>query len=191
MDRAVLWDRMGALFRYPDGNYLEAARQCRHAVGVTEPDVAARQARFIDQMEDLSPEARQELFTATFDLNPSCALEVGWHLFGETYERGAFLVKMRQQLRRFGLSDSGELPDHLSLVLAVLGRMPAAEAEEFAGACLLPGLDKMRANLAGKSNPFEAVLDAIAVLAERRCERPPGQDPREAADLRPGNGRAV
>ncbi|HYL79489.1 MAG TPA: hypothetical protein VEU07_01670, partial [Candidatus Acidoferrum sp.] len=99
--------------------------------------------------------------------------------------------KMRQQSTRFGLPDSVELPDHLSLVLAVLGRMPAEEAEEFAGACLLPGLDKMRANLAGKSNPFEAVLDAIALLVERRYGPLPGETPREAAALRPGNGRAV
>ena len=191
MEGATLWDRVGALFRYPDAGYLEVARQCHHAVDATEPDAAAPLARFLDQMESLSTEAQQELFTATFDLNPSCALEVGWHLFGENYERGAFLVKMRRQLMRFGLPDSGELPDHLSLILAVLGRMPAEEAEEFAGACLLPALGKMRANLAGKSNPFESVLNAIMLLVEQRHGRLPGENPREAAALRAGNGRGA
>ncbi len=190
MDETLLWDWMATLLRYPDGNYLETARQCHRAVGVTDPDVAALLARFLDGMEELSTEARQELFTATFDLNPSCALEVGWHLFGENYERGAFLVKMRQQLTRFGLSDSGELPDHLKLVLAILGRMPAEEAEEFAGVCLLPALAKMRANLTGKSNPFEGALDAIALLVERRYGPLPGEDAGYAA-LRAGNGRGV
>ncbi len=191
MDETLLWDRVGALFRYPDEDYLGVARQCHGALAAVEPDTAARLEPFLEQLERLSTEAQQELFTATFDLNPSCALEVGWHLFGENYERGAFLVKMRQQLTRFGLPDSGELPDHLSLVLAVLGRMPAEEAEEFAGACLLPALGKMRANLAGKSNPFESVLDAIALLVERRHGRLPGEDPQEVASLRAGNGRGV
>ncbi len=191
MDGATLWDRVGALFRYPDGGYLEAARQCHRAVGAAEPDAAAPLARFLTQMESLLTEAQQELFTATFDLNPSCALEVGWHLFGENYERGAFLVKMRRQLTRFGLHDLGELPDHLRLMLEVLGRMPAEEAEKFASACLLPALGKMRANLAGKSNPFEDVLDAIALLIERRHGRLPKEDPRERATLRTGNGRGV
>ena len=190
MDETSLWDRMAALLHYPDGSYLETARQCHRAVGVTDPDVAALLARFLDGMEELSTEARQELFTATFDLNPSCALEVGWHLFGENYERGAFLVKMRQQLTRFDLPESGELPDHLTHVLAVLGRMPAEEADEFAGVCLLPALDKMRANLAGKSNPLEGVLDAIALLVERRHRPLPGEDAGDAA-LRAGNGRGV
>jgi len=189
MDETVLWDRVGALFRYPREDYFEVTRGCHRAFGATEPDVAALLARFLDRMEGLSTEAQQELFTATFDLNPSCALEVGWHLFGENYERGAFLVKMRRQLTRFGLSDSGELPDHLTHVLAVLGRMPAEEAEEFACACLLPALGKMRANLAGKSNPFESALDAIALLVERRHGRLPGEDPQEVASLRAGNGR--
>ena len=30
----------------------------------------------------------EETFTRTFDVNPACALEVGWHLFGEEYARG-------------------------------------------------------------------------------------------------------
>lgn len=191
MDEALLWDRAGGLFRYPDENSPEAARQCHRALVAVEPHAAARLELFLDQLERLSTEAQQELFTATFDLNPSCALEVGWHLFGESYERGAFLVKMRRQLTRFGLSDSGELPDHLSLALAVLGRMPAEEAEEFASACLLPALGKMRANLAGKSNPFESVLNAITLLVERRYGRLPGENPRETAALRTGNGRVL
>ncbi len=185
-----LWDRLAMLFRYPGVDYLQVARRCHHAVGVTEPDAAARLGQFLDHMAGLSTEAQQELFTATFDLNPACALEVGWHLFGENYERGAFLVKMRRQLTRFALSDSGELPDHLTHVLAVLERMPSEEAAEFAGACLLPALGKMRASLAGSANPFEPVLGAIALLIERRYGCRPDMDLRAAA-LRAENGRGV
>jgi nitrate reductase delta subunit len=70
-----------------------------------------------------STEAMQEAFTQTFDLNPVCALEVGWQLFGEEYERGAFMVHMRQLLRDHAVPEGGELPDHLSSLLAVLPRL--------------------------------------------------------------------
>jgi nitrate reductase delta subunit len=183
-----LWDRLAMLFRYPGADYLEVARRC-HGALAAEPDAAARLGRFLDHMAGLSTEAQQGLFTATFDLNPSCALEVGWHLFGENYERGAFLVKMRRQLTRFALSDSSELPDHLTHVLAVLGCMPPEEAAEFAGACLLPALGKMRASLAGSANPFEPVLGTIALLVERRYGSRSEMDLRPA--LRAGNGRGV
>src|SRR6266568_3182701 len=59
--------------------------------------------------------ARQELYVQTFEFNPACTLELGWHLFGENYERGEFLVRMREQLRRHGIAESNELPDHLTL----------------------------------------------------------------------------
>ena len=39
------------------------------------------------------PEQIQELYTRTFDINPVCTLEIGWHIFGEDYARGALLVK--------------------------------------------------------------------------------------------------
>ncbi|MFB3819175.1 MAG: nitrate reductase molybdenum cofactor assembly chaperone [Candidatus Methylomirabilales bacterium] len=161
-----VWDQAAAVFRYPDERYLEALRACRRSVCLAAPEAAAPLGRFADAMAALSPEAQQEQFTATFDLNPACALEVGWHLFGENYERGAFLVKMRRLLTRFGVPDGGELPDHLGAVLTLLGRMPADEAAEFAGACVLPALAKMRTHLAGKSNPFESLLDAIVLLVE-------------------------
>jgi nitrate reductase delta subunit len=190
MEPTVLWDRLAALFRYPGEDYLEVARRCHHAAAEMAPEAAPLLVSFLDRMRDLSTEARQELYTATFDLNPACAPEVGWHLFGENYERGAFLVKMRRQLARFGLPDAGELPDHLGPALAVLGRMPAEEAGEFAGACLLPALGKMRASLAGKDNPFDAVLEAVTLLVERRVAGPSVEEPQEPA-LPAGNGRGV
>ena len=49
----------------------------------------------------------EEAFTQTFDVNPACALDIGWHLFGEEYARGMFLVRMREELRKHGLARNG------------------------------------------------------------------------------------
>jgi len=103
--------------------------------------------------------AGQELYIQTFEFNPACTLEVGWHLFGENYERGAFLVSMREQLRRHGIPESGELPDHLCHLLTLLARLEPAEAERLAGEFLLPALAKLRAGL--KDNPYEPAIAAI------------------------------
>jgi len=127
---------------------------------------------FLEQTRSFSVEGLQELYAATFDLDPACSLEVGWHLFGENYERGEFLVKMRGELRRLGVAESTELPDHLAHALAALGHMEPQEAADFATACLFPALDKMRAALKGKSNPFENVLLAAGFVLEHRYPRP-------------------
>ena len=50
---------------------------------------------FCRVVEKVSLSDLQELYTRTFDLNPVCALEVGYHLFGENYKRGEFLANLR------------------------------------------------------------------------------------------------
>lgn len=158
---AVLYDQLGALLRYPDAAYLADVDTCGHTLAAEEPDVAARVERFAAGVREMSVTDLEELFTRTFDINPVCSLEVGWQLFGEEYERGTFLVRMRQEMRRLGLAESTELPDHLAHVLAVLGRMEADRADDFAAACVLPAVERMCASLVGKDVPYEHALEAI------------------------------
>jgi nitrate reductase delta subunit len=141
---------------------------CRQEVAAALPGGGDCLAAFADAVRGLAPGEVEELFTRTFDLNPMCSPEVGWHLFGENYSRGEFLVKMRQELRRLGLPESTELPDHLGHVLPVLGRLGPAEAGPFAERCVVPALDKMLAGLAGKDNPYEKLLEAVRRLATCR-----------------------
>jgi nitrate reductase delta subunit len=109
----------------------------------------------------LPVEALQELYVATFEFNPACTLEIGWHLFGENYERGEFLVKMRDQLRRHGVAEFTELPDHLTHLLPLIARMKHDEAASLTGEYLLPALAKVRTAIGGKNNPYEEPLAAL------------------------------
>jgi nitrate reductase delta subunit len=172
MPGAEKFDSLAALLRYPDESYFRSAQDCQDTLKGMPSDILALLENFSRRISSLSMEQLQELFTLTFDLNPVCSLEVGWHLFGEQYERGEFLVHMRQQMRRFGVAESTELPDHLTHVLSVLGRMEQEEAEEFAGMCVYPALDKMRAGLAEKGNLFKTVLELIARVMEIHFQRP-------------------
>lgn len=106
----------------------------------------------------------EEAFTHTFDVNPACALEVGWHLFGEEYARGMFLVRMRQELRKYQLPESSELPDHISHVLSVVAAMPDDEASRFVRACVQPAVEKMRQALAGQDSPYRHVVACLAAV---------------------------
>lgn len=157
-------DMTAGLLLYPSASYHEQVRRCRADLAAALGDDADFLADFAEAIHALSPEELEELFTRTFDLNPTCALEVGWHLFGENYSRGDFLVKMRKALRQHGLPESTELPDHLSHVLSILGRLPPAEYASFAESHVVPAIDKMLAGLAGQSNPYEKLLRAIRRL---------------------------
>jgi len=166
------FEQLARLLRYPTEGYAGEAIRIYDSVSVGEPEIAELLGRFLEQTHGLSLEDLQALYTASFDLDPFCSLEVGWHLFGENYERGEFLVKMRKEMRRFGVTESAELPDHLTHVLEVLGRMEPEEAADFAATCLFSALDKMAAGFKDKKNPFENVLRAAVRLMELRYLRP-------------------
>ena len=156
----AIYDALAELLKYP------AARAPGVDASFAPGEAGSLVDSFLRDTASLTLEQLQELYVRTFDLNPVCSLEIGWHLFGENYERGEFLVKMRQEMRRYGVPESTELPDHLTHVLPVAGRMAPEEANEFIVAFVLPALEKMRAGLAGKNNPYEKVLAAIGAVFE-------------------------
>ena len=84
----------------------QVARDCAAAIASEQPQAAALFNQFCREIDGLSTDELQELFTRTFDLNPACTLEIGWQLYGEDYRRGEFLVQMRQGLREKGLPES-------------------------------------------------------------------------------------
>lgn len=162
---SAIYDLAARLFFYPGAAYREQVERCRQGFAVALPQGEVHLTAFADSLGKLTIEEIEELFTRTFDLNPLCALEIGWHLFGENYSRGEFLVQMRHELRRHELPESTELPDHLSHVLPVLGRLTSAEAGQFAARYVVPALDKMLTGLAGQGNPYESLLAGVRHLA--------------------------
>jgi len=108
--------------------------------------------------------AGQELYVQSFEFNPACTLEIGWHLFGENYERGEFLVRMREELRRHGILETTELPDHLTHMLLLIDRMEHEEAAELAGLSLLPALAKIQDAI--KGNSYESLIAAVRTKLE-------------------------
>jgi nitrate reductase molybdenum cofactor assembly chaperone NarJ/NarW len=161
MPDAAIYNALVALLTYPESDYPQ---RIDASVGVAPEDCREQLEQFAAQMRGLRTDQLQELFTQTFDLNPTCSLELGWHLFGENYERGLLLVRVREELRRHGLAESTELPDHLTHVLQLMERMEHETAADFAAACVLPALEKMLRAMCDKKNPFENVLLAVRSL---------------------------
>lgn len=165
-------DDLAALFAYPDAAGLARVRAALGRV----PGLGA----FADRMRAGRAEDLEEQYTRTFDINPLVSLEVGWHLYGEDYSRGAFLVRMRGLMREHGIAEGAELPDHLALVLATLGRMEGPEADALARGFVLPAITKILDALAGSDNDYRLPLEAVQrFLRERhgREEKPAEMQP--------------
>lgn len=108
----------------------------------------------------------QELYTRTFDLNPVCALEVGYHLFGENYKRGEFLAHLRETEAPFDLGQEHQLPDYLPVLLRLLAKLDDKDLRaSLISECLIPALEKMLKPLSEGENPYRHLIAAVnAVL---------------------------
>ncbi len=165
-------DALAELFRYPDVAGKATVLAATTTLRGVDADLDATLEPFERMFLHRDAIDLEELYTHTFDINPVCTLEIGWHLFGEDYSRGAFLVRMRELMRRVGVEESSELPDHLPHVLAVLGRVLADEAESLAREFALPAIDKMLGGLGDKKNEYRSVLDAVRGFLARRYGEP-------------------
>jgi len=148
-------DLMARLFSYPDEEMLAAVEQARdHATA------GEGQAGFLTAVSEMKLSELEELYIQTFDMNPDVCLDIGWHLFGEDYARGEFLVKVRQELRKYGIEERGELQDHITCILPLLARMPAEESARFSDTFVLPALRKIEKAIGG-DNPYRHLLAAL------------------------------
>ncbi|HUP62016.1 MAG TPA: molecular chaperone TorD family protein [Thermoanaerobaculia bacterium] len=141
--------RLAELLRYPDTPLVRSSDDG--------PDICG----FFDEIERVDPEGMEELYTRTFDLNPVATLEIGWHLWGEQYERGRFLADLRALQESLAIEEGSELPDHLTVLLPTIARMDDASAM---AAKIAPALDKIAAPLEEQGNPYRHLIAAVKTV---------------------------
>ena len=161
--RSERYDRLARLLDYPEkGGYAEVLSDCIDVLEDGYGEAASLLHPLHAHVREMNAGQVQEMYTRTFDINATCTLEIGWHIYGEDYARGALLVKLREQLRLVNVPESCELPDHLTHVLLLMGRIDGEAADEFAARYLLPGLDKMLEGLDEGEQPYQALIQAIS-----------------------------
>lgn len=185
--RNGVYTAIGSLMEYPLADFSERRASCRRVIEEAtawpafassdqvsldpcqeQDDVLEKAASYLADFDaalrDLTQDETEELYTRTFDFSPGNALEIGWHLFGDDYNRGALLVRLRDELARHDIPEAWELPDHLMYVLPLIDRMSVEEASRFSRACVLPAVDIVVASLEEKQNPYESLLRCVALL---------------------------
>lgn len=133
------------ILEYPRPGLTESVRECAALMTSKNEEAGALLAKFQTFAEGKSVERMQEVYSTTFDLNATYHPYVGYHLFGETYKRSAFLVELKEhyQVQSF-VADEKELADHLVVVLHYLSVSNDVDMnKELVSEALLPALKKM------------------------------------------------
>lgn len=166
-EQVAALELLARVLEYPDD---ETASWARRAAGQLAGDHIALAHALWDLAVWIENSPRgpiEERYTALFDLNPVCTLNLGYHVFGDTYPRGAFLAGLAGELRRRGLDPGQELPDYLPTVLRLLARLDCVEeAQPLLSIGVLPGLAKIGAALRDSSDPWSDLLRSLPAWLE-------------------------
>ena len=147
---------LSVLLRYPDRQLLEAREELAAAAAGNAP-----LERFVAYLAASTQGELERTYVETFDLRRRSGLYLSYYVHGDTRKRGMALLRLKRLYAAAGLElTTGELPDHLPLLLEFAALAPAG-----AGETLLrefrPALELLRASLRDADSPYADVLDAL------------------------------
>ncbi len=173
------------ILEYPTPDLRERAHECAAQLLPVNSEAAGHVEAFAAWVEETPPGRLEEIYTGTFDLQVVCYPYVGYHLFGESYKRGAFLAKLNEEYRSCGFSAEGELPDHLAVILRFLAMLQNEDLErDLIAECVVPALNRMQQAFEGKTDPYGEVIRALSLVFQ-------GGTLRDASDVERVNGRQL
>lgn len=187
-DQAVIRQAAAMLLCYPDGDLRERLPLIENALQELEPAPAVRAlASFCEHLGATSDLDLGADYVRTFDLKRRRALHLTYYTDGDTRRRGHALARIKEIYAACGWRlESGELPDHLAVVLEFAARGDAVQGLRLLAA-FQPGIELLRAALHDCGSAYAAVLDAVAATlpaadeARREAARmaaagPPAED---------------
>jgi nitrate reductase molybdenum cofactor assembly chaperone NarJ/NarW len=172
MNRPVVYQAASIVLGYPTEEVLAFRGVVRRALTESAPAAAALFAPLLDWWDATPAETVQQGYVDLFDMSKRHALYLSYWTDGDTRRRGQVLADLKRRYREQGLelTTTGELPDHLPLVLEFARYAPDA------GAALLQeyraSVELIRIALAERSSPYADVVAAV-------CATLPGRSPQD------------
>lgn len=160
---------------YPQPGLAEKSRLCAQTVARMALPFLAVDSRqlspdallsaFAREVEPMAYGLQEEAYASTFDLGGAYPY-IGYQLLRETYKRSIFMLELKNRYHAYGLSEGGELSDHLVCILRYLNVLQ--DEEEFCELtqyAILPALDKvLHAARMRDENDHSALPLYLAVL---------------------------
>ncbi|MFQ5747336.1 MAG: nitrate reductase molybdenum cofactor assembly chaperone [Gemmatimonadota bacterium] len=176
---------------YPDAGTAEDRAELVRRLGEARPEAARALEAHGRELGESSLARQREIYATTFDVNPVVCLYAGYHLFGDSYPRGAFMAHLNGTYRAVGYETGGELPDHFCEMLRFLAHVrtlevpsadPAAElatwSDELIDDAIVPAARTIVRAFDQTSNPYGALLRAVLLTFERPGGAESGVDAR-------------
>jgi nitrate reductase delta subunit len=164
----LVFRALSALLSYPTADMRAALPEIAEVVRQSPLIPQAQQQGVLDLIVEIGRGdllAAEERYVDLFDRGRALSLHLFEHLHGDSRDRGAAMVELKQLYERAGFElSSRELPDYLPVVLEYLSCRDAAEAHEMLADCahILTAIGR---SLLARQSSYAAVLQALIVMA--------------------------
>jgi nitrate reductase delta subunit len=164
----LVFRALSALLSYPTADMRAALPEIAGVVRQSPLIPQAQQQDVLDLIVEIGRGdllAAEERYVDLFDRGRALSLHLFEHLHGDSRDRGAAMVELKQLYERAGFElSSRELPDYLPVVLEYLSCRDEAEAREMLADCahILTAIGR---SLLARQSRYAAVLQALIVMA--------------------------
>ena len=180
VDRLTVLRALGVLLTYPRAELRAALAEIGTALAgspLLPQSERERLAALIEEMRATEPIELEARYVGLFDHGRSTSLNLFEQVHGESRDRGAAMVELKQIYANAGFRlAAGELPDHLPVLLEYLSCRTLEEARAMLGDCahILRAIGEA---LIARGSRYAAVFAALLSIA-----RQPGLDWAKAAE---------
>jgi len=163
------------LFTFPREDVKLKVEECINAlstVGGYPPEVIEDLKRFRKELEDITLDDLQGVYSYTFELTSDYTLDLGYHLF-DGFKRANNLSSIKSMYREKGFpyeeAAKGELPDNFPVILKFLDFLDDEELKkDFRESFVILAVEKMAKNFErNKRNIYSHLVNAVYRVLEK------------------------
>lgn len=126
---------------------------------------------FKKDVERLSLDELQELYSYTFEFTSETTLDMGWYSH-EGFKRAANLLTIKSMFRDQGFPFDevarGELPDNLAVILLFLGHLKNEELKiNFVKTYIIVAMEKLNRNFQTKRNAYRHLINTVYRILDK------------------------
>lgn len=169
-----LYTLMAGLLEYPREDIKERAKAFGDALAKCTqypPEVAEEYGKFMKDLDIMSLDNLQGIYSYTFELTSDYSLDMGSHIF-DGFKRSNKLSTIKTMFREQGFPfeqlAKGELPDHLPILLQFMGFSKDVEMmNDFRQGFVILALEKLHKNFEKNlRNIYRHLISAVYKIIE-------------------------
>ncbi len=171
-----LYTYLGELLRFPKEDIRPEVDECIDALirGQYPEEVINELKNFRKDLEKLSMDALQEIYSYTFELVSDTTLDMGFYIH-EGFKRSTNLLTIKTMYREHGFPfediAKGELPDNLSVLLQFLGFLKdEGLRKDFVKTFVIQAMEKLNRNFQNKKNLYRHLINGVYMILDKEIK---------------------